>query len=83
MIISAYADYARAEVTSLTAPAFHPSAAVQGYLHSCPSPAAAQRVLQLITFSKNDKKDRKLTLAVCVGVTYLPGPSPAKYCQHM
>ena len=19
---------------------------------------------------------------VCVGVTYLPGPSPAKYCQH-
>ena len=29
------------------------------------------------------QKDRKLTLAVCVGVTYLPGPSPAKYCQHM
>ena len=19
----------------------------------------------------------------CVGVTYLPGPSPAKYCQHL
>ena len=33
--------------------------------------------------AENIEKDRKLTLAVCVGVTYLPGPSPAKYCQHM
>ena len=36
-----------------------------------------------ISIGSRQKKNRTLSSAVCVGVTYLPGPSPAKYCRRL
>ena len=36
---------------------------------------------QLFPINKKPASVKRLTL-FCVGVTYLPGPSPAKYCQQ-
>ena len=38
--------------------------------------------LYVISILHLKKENRTLSCAVCVGVTYLPGQSPAKYCRR-
>ena len=41
-----------------------------------PSPVSCPSSLE------KTKKDSHLTVFLCVGITYLPGPSPSKYFRH-
>ena len=41
-----------------------------------PSPVSCPSSLE------RTKKDSQLTVFLCVGITYLPGPSPSKYFRH-
>ena len=63
--------------------------ASNGYLASIVK-VSTNRVSKIISSLKNKKyiqvklkykkEERQLSLSLCVGTTYLPGPSPAKYC---